>query len=157
MGLLLNNDCHVAPQCDCTASAYFGDDIVPTVGVFCDAKALTKVPTFRNLSNKMTQPWTIDLQGNSISYIPDYAFSNLQEYANGHNVSVKLGMNNIGNVSDTALSGIESLIIFVGLERNNLEVIPSFLTKLPNLKGLNAVYNPITHIDPSIFTSVQKL
>ena len=156
MGLLLDDDCHVTPHCDCRTGFNWGTDISPTVGVFCEDKFLTRVPSFRNVSYRMTQPWTIDLQSNSISYIPGNAFSNLQEYGNGNNVYVKLGINNLRNISDSAFSGIEPFIIFVGLDENQLQYIPSFVSKLPNLKGLNILYNPIVHIDPLIFISIHR-
>ena len=147
-GFLLDDDCPVTTPCDCFNG----------VGVHCEYTSLTRIPTFRNVSYKMSQPWIIELQGNSISYIPDNAFSSLQEYGNGNNVSVKLGGNDLGNgnISDSAFSGIESLVVFIGLDQNHLQFIPSFVSKLPNLKGLNLLYNPITYIDSSIFISINK-
>ena len=154
MGFLLDDSCPVAPPCDCAGT---GPGSFRFVGVICADKSLTSVPTFRNISYRMSEPWTIDLHRNNISNIPDNAFSNLQEYANGNNVSVRLGMNNLGNISDSAFSGIESMIIFVGLARNHLEVMPSFVLNLPNLKGLDVLFNPISYIDPSTFMSLRSL
>ena len=107
----------------------------------------------------MSRPWTINLQENSISNIPENAFSNIQKYANGNNVSILLGWNDLGsgNISDSAFSGIEALINFVGLSSNNLQYISSFVSKLPNLQGLNIKDNPyISYIDPSFFASHLK-
>ena len=123
---------------------------------FCESKSLTTVPTFRNTSYKMTQPWTIDLQDNSISSIPDHAFSNLQEYANGINVTIKLERNYLRHISDSAFSGIESLVIFVDLRENRLQVLPPFVSKLPNLKYLSVLENPIAQVDPSVLTTVHE-
>ena len=104
----------------------------------------------------MTQPWTIDLQDNSISNIPDNAFSNLQEYANGNHVTIKLERNYLIHISDSAFSGIESLVIFVDLRENRLQVLPPFVSKLPNLKYLSVLENPIAQVDPSVFTTVYE-
>ena len=132
---------------------------VSLTGVFCEGKSLTRVPAFRNVSRWMNyHAWTIDFKNNSISYLPDYAFSNLKEYGNGYNVSVLLGKNELGkgNISCSAFSGIEPLVLFVDLEENQLQFIPSFISKLPNLYRLNVLHNPISYIDPLIFTSVHK-
>ena len=131
---------------------------VPFVGVFCEHKSLTKVPTFRNTSYRMSRPWTINLQENSISNIPENAFSNIQKYANGNSVSILLGWNDLGsgNISDSAFNGIEALISFVSLNRNYLQYIPSFVSNLPNLQGLNIKDNPISYIDPSFFCVSQN-
>ena len=151
---LLDNDCHVTNECDCIAPNYawpgYASEPSPLVGIFCKFQYLTEVPTFRNVSYKMREPWTIDLQSNEISHIKDFAFSNLQEYANGNNVSLKLGHNHLRNISDYAFSGIEPLIIYLGLEMNKLQVVPSVIPKLMNLRGLSLQYNPVTYIDPSI-------
>ena len=93
----------------------------------------------------MTEHWTIDLQMNDMSTVGDYAFSNLKDYANGNNVSLKLGVNRLSSISDFAFSGIESLIIYLGLDTNQFQVVPSVVSKLMNLQGLSLMYSPVTY------------
>ena len=143
-------------QCNCKANHAFIGEKAPTVRIICEMNHLTAVPTFRNVSYKMTEPWTIDLQMNNISTIGDYAFSNLKDYANENNVSLKLGVNRLRNISDSAFSGIESLIIYLDLGNNQFQVVPSVVSKLTNLQSLSLLYNPSTYIDPSIFTSIHN-
>ena len=105
----------------------------------------------------MSQPWTIDLQLNSITGLPDNAFSNLQAYGNNNNVSVLLGDNNLRNenISDSAFSGLENLVVALSLFSNQLTSIPSFVTRLTHLGALNIRRNPITYIDPSVLISIR--
>ena len=154
---LLPNDCHVVSQCDCSVTSRNGGDMAPWVGVFCESRHFARVPTFQNVSYKMSQPWTIDLQLNSITGLPDNAFSNLQAYGNNNNVSVLLGHNNLRNenISDSAFSGLENLVVALSLYSNQLTSIPPFVTRLTHLRALNIQYNPITYIDPSVFISIR--
>ena len=105
----------------------------------------------------MSHRWTINLQQNSISSLPDNAFSNLQAYGNNNNVSVLLGNNTLRNenISDTAFSGIESFIVKLSLFSNQLTSVPSFVTRLTRLEQLDIQDNPIMYIDPSIFISIR--
>ena len=156
--LLLPNDCHVVPQCDCSwGNDWYGVGMAPSVGVFCQGRHFVRVPTFQNVSYKMSRPWTIDLQLNFITGLPDNAFSNLQAYGNNNNVSVLLGDNNLRNehVSDSAFSGIENLVVALSLFSNQLTSIPPFLTRITHLEALNIQRNRIIYIDPSILISIR--
>ena len=126
------------------------------VGVVCKSQNLNRVPTFRSVSYRMNTDWRIDLENNSIANIPDGAFSNLKRFGNGNNVSVFLGSNNLrsGNISELAFSGIENLVIVLGLERNHLTSLPKAVSRLTRLQSLNAQHNPIRYIDSSIFTAI---
>ena len=158
-GFLLPNDCHVAPKCACLVNIS-GDtfDNPPMVGVFCGNRNFLRIPTFQNVSYKMTQPWTIDFEFNFISSLPDNAFSNLQAYGNSNNVSVLLRANALKNenISDSAFSGLENYIVFLSLSANWLTYIPSFVSRLTHLETLNVEKNPLTYIDPSIFISIGR-
>ena len=146
-GFLLPNDCPVVPQCDCMGGL-----------LFCEGRNFTKVPTFQNVSYKMSHRWTINLQQNSISSLPDNAFSNLQAYGNNNNVSVLLGNNTLRNenISDTAFRGLESFIVKLSLFSNRLTSVPSFVTRLTHLELLDIQDNPVTYIDPSIFINIRQ-
>ena len=155
---LLLNDCHVVSQCDCSVTSMSGDLSAPWVGVFCEKRNFVRVPTFRNVSYKMSQPWTIDLQLNHITGLPNNAFSNLQAYGNNNNVSVLLGNNNLRNenISDSAFSGLENLVVALSLYLNQLTSIPPFVTRLTQLEALNIQRNRLIYIDPSILISIQR-
>ena len=156
IGFLLGNECVAVPPCTCSTFAksigYSYDQNF--FGVVCDQKNLTKVPAFSNTSQMMFQSMGIDLAVNSISNIPDRAFSNLQYYSN--NVSVFLGSNNLttGHVSERAFHGIEDVVVFLDLNRNHLTTIPKLVLRLKYLQGLDVQYNPIIQIDDIIMTSV---
>ena len=104
----------------------------------------------------MTEPWTIDLQLNDISIIGDYAFSNLKDYANGNNVSLKPAVNRLRNISDSAFSGNESLIIYLCLRTSQLQIVRFVVSKLTNLPGLSLPHNPLTNKDNSNFNLSQS-
>ena len=146
-GFLLPNDCPVVPQCDCMGGL-----------LFCEGRNFTRVPTFQNVSYKMSHRWTINLQQNSISSLPDNAFANLQAYGNNNNVSVLLGNNTLRNedISNTAFSGLESFIVKLSLFSNRLTSVPSCVTRLTHLELLDIQDNPVTYIDPSIFINIRQ-
>ena len=157
-GFLLPNDCHVVPKCDCSpGNDWYGIGMAPSVGVFCQGRHFFRVPTFQNVSYKMSRPWTIDLQLNYIFGLPDNAFSKLQAYGNNNNVSVLLGNNGLRNehVSDSAFSGIENLVVALSLFSNHLTSIPPFVTRLTHLEALNIQSNRIIYIDSSILISIR--
>ena len=155
MGFLLDNDCHVASQCDCYVGSMTGPEFGPMVGVRCGLKHLTEVPKFKNVSYKMSENWSIDLKSNSITYIPDNAFSGLQTYGNGYNVTVLLEYNDLWNISDSAFSGIEHYVVKLALDGNHLTSIPPVVAKLNHLQALSLTDNPLTHLDFPILISVQ--
>ena len=152
-GFLLDNDCHVASQCDCRVSSTMGTYYI---GVMCENKHLTEFPKFKNVSFRMSENWTINLRFNSISYIPENAFTSLQTFGNGYNVNVLLEENDLWNISDSAFSGIEHLVVELALDQNHLTFIPPVVAKLNHLQALSLQYNPIAHLDFPILISVQR-
>ena len=154
---LPDDDCHVVPQCNCSGWISVGERSSGySVGVLCSYQRFDKVPTFRNTTYKMSRDWTIDFQRNRLSYIPDNAFSDLQNYGNDNNVSVILDNNDLysENISDSAFSGIEKQVVALSLRANHLTYIPTVVSRLPNLQSFNVYYNPLQEIDPAIFVSI---
>ena len=140
-GFLLQDDCPAPAPCTCGYN-----------GIDCSDKGLTSIPVFRNSSDQMTvlvAEWTLNLESNRLSAIPDNSFANLQSFSNGKNITIRLDRNNleVNSFDVNAFSGIESLVTGLHLYSNKLTSIPLLISTLTNLRYLELQNNPITNFD----------
>ena len=139
-GFLFYSKCVAPPPCTCSTS-----------NIECNNKHLPEVPAFKT-HNEHDKEISVRLENNMLTTIPAYAFMNLSSI-NATFINILLFNNHISSIDTLAFGGIENVLAYLDLNKNNLTHLPQAITNLTSLQTLKILDNPLVSLDASVLAN----
>lgn len=136
-GCLLLDDlsCPANNPCFCSGSS----------NINCSGMNLTTMPTFNNTMRDFGK-MNLDITNNHISALVDFAFASLNHVVQNE-IAINLSWNRIHSISEHAFDLVQNSVVYLDLEHNNLQHLPSALGHLSKVRTLLLAFNPLKNLD----------